>query len=147
MNYLWSLIVVLCAFPASATSMEPKSLDQMVAASDHIVVATIRAVDVVNARGAPVLSPDARTGPGESNQMRLQLEISEVLSPRDGAVPVAVTVPLWKMWHYRLGTMQNELVGARGIFLLVGPQHAPVYPIGFQRSLEERQAILALIRK
>jgi hypothetical protein len=146
MKYLWSLIIVLCAFTASATSIVPKSLEEMVAESDHIVVATIRAVDMVNARGVPVLSPDARTGPGESNQMRLQLEISEVLSPRDGAIPVAVTVPLWKMWHYRLGTMQEELVGSRGIFLLVGPQHAPVYPIGFQRSPEERQAILALLR-
>lgn len=85
MKYLWSLIIVLCAFPASATSIVPKSLEEMVAESDHIVVATIRAVDMVNARGVLVLAPDARTGP--ANPTRCACNWRSVKYCRRATVP------------------------------------------------------------
>jgi hypothetical protein len=54
-------------------------------------------------------------------------------------------VPLWQAWHYILGTMQDDLTGATGIFLLKGGAYEPVYPAGFQRSLEERAEIVRLL--
>lgn len=56
-----------------------------------------------------------------------------------------MTVPLWTAWHYELGTMQDQLMGGSGIFLLKR-DGAPVYPADFQRPLTERDEIQRILR-
>lgn len=140
------LLLTMC-FPgvALATSVLPKPLEGMVREADHVVVAKIASVDMVDGHGRPVTDRGSRTGPGLQNQLRFNLEVREVLFARATPPPRMLRVPLWKMWHYALGTMQDDLTGATGIFLLKGDSYQPVYPAGFQRALEERTEIVRLL--
>jgi hypothetical protein len=141
------LLMLAMCFPslALATSVVPKPLEEMVREADLVVVARIASVDMVDGRGRPVTDRDTRTGPGLPNQMRFNLEVKEVLFARTKPTPRTLRVPLWQAWHYILGTMQDDLTGATGIFLLKGDAHEPVYPAGFQRSLNERAEIVKLL--
>ncbi|MBB3276026.1 MULTISPECIES: hypothetical protein [unclassified Pseudoxanthomonas] len=139
-------IALLClAATVSATSVVPKPLAEMVREADHVVVATITRVDMVDGKGRLLTDPESRTGPGLANQMRLHLEVHEVIATRLPPVSRTIRVPLWMMWHYELGTMQKHLTGQRGIFLLTGRDYQPVYPANFQRSLDERAEIQRLL--
>ena len=140
------LLVMMC-LPglAMATSVVPKPLAEMVREADQIVVAKIVSVDMVDGRGRPVHDREARTGPGLSNKMRFNLEVQEVLSDGKELPSRKLRVPLWSMWHYSLGTMQDDLTGVTGIFLLKGDTYEPVYPAGFQRPLEEKKEVVRLI--
>ena len=130
---------------ALATSVVPKPLEEMVREADHVVVAKIVGVDMVDGRGRPLTDRDARTGPGLPNQMRFTLEVQEVLFARTMPPPRMLRVPLWQAWHYQLGSMQDGLTGDTGIFLLKGDAYEPVYPAGFQRPLEEKVEIMRLL--
>lgn len=142
------LLLVLCV-PAlvSATSVPQKTLEEIVRDADHVIVATVIEVDVVDGLGRPLTGPKASTGPGSKNQMRFRLSVEEVLFTRGAKPPRRVIVPLWQMWHYRLDMMQAEVTGARGIFLLKGKDFQPAYHAGFQRSLDERAEIERLLRE
>ncbi|WP_141455128.1 hypothetical protein [Pseudoxanthomonas sp. z9] len=139
-------LALLClAATVSATSVVPKPLVEMVREADHVVVATITRVDMVDGKGRLLTDPESRTGPGSANQMRLHLDVQEVISTRLPPVSRKIQVPLWRMWHYQLGSMQGQLTGQRGIFLLTGRDYQPVYPADFQRSLDEREEIQRLL--
>lgn len=131
--------------PALATSVEPKPLAEMVAEADQIVRAKVVAVEMVDGKGRPLSNPEARTGPGSDNEIRLVLQVQEVLRPREGKVPATIRVPLWTMWHYTLGHIREATLGSESLFLLKGERHAPVYPMDFQRPLEERAEIQSLM--
>jgi len=72
-------------------------------------------------------------------------KVQEVLRPREGKVPATIRVPLWTMWHYTLGHIREATLGSESLFLLKGERHAPVYPMDFQRPLEERAQIQSLM--
>ena len=141
------VLLVLMCLPglASGTSVLPKPLEEMVREADHIVVAKIVSVDMVDGGGKPITDREARTGPGLSNRMRFNLEVQEVLFAGRKSPSRRLRVPLWRMWHYSLGTMQDDLTGVTGIFLLKGDANEPVYPAGFQRPLKEKNEVLRLI--
>lgn len=130
---------------ALATSVPPKPLKEMVREADHVLVAKIVSVDLADGDGRPLTDREAGTGPGSPNLMRLNLEVQEVLFARMEPPPRTLRVPLWQMWHYSLGTMQDGLTGDTGIFLLKGNDFEPVYPAHFQRALEERAEIMRLL--
>lgn len=81
------LLATLASGLAMATSVPPKPLAEMVAEADHVVVATVAVVDMVDGKGRPVLDRDARTGPGLDNQIRLHLAVSEVLRTDNVRLP------------------------------------------------------------
>ena len=130
---------------ASATSVIPMPLEQMTQEADHVVVARVAAVDMIDGRGSPVTDPEARTGPGEGNRIRLHLAVEEVLYTRQGPLPDAIVVPLWPMWHYTLGLITQSAAGSRSIFLLKGDDFQPAYPAEFQRPLDQRVEIERLL--
>ena len=141
------LFALLCiAGLANATSVVPMPLEQMVREADHVVVATVSKVDMVDGWGRPITDPEARTGPGLDNQIRLHLAVSEVLYTRNGRLPDTLVVPLWTAWHYTLGSITEAAGGTSGIFLLKGDDFQPAYPADFQRSLEERAEIERLLQ-
>ena len=86
-------LLALLAWPATATSVAPKSLEELVPEAGEVGVATIDKVDVVDAKGRLLRGKAARTGPGLDNRMRFHLQVEEVIFPRAGAVPPAVVVP------------------------------------------------------
>lgn len=144
MKTMLLLLTMFLPSLALATSVLPKPLEEMVREADHVVVAKIISVDMVDGRGRPLTDRDARTGPGLPNQMRFNLEVQEVLFARKPP-PRTLRVPLWQAWHYELGSMQDGLTGDTGIFLLKGDAYEPVYPAGFQRPLEEKAEIMRLL--
>lgn len=146
-----ALIVLLAwlgfAVPqARATSIPSLPLEEIVAQSDHVVVAKVARVDMVNGLGLQVRDRDARTGPGLHNRIRFHLDVGEVLLTNCRRPPRRIVVPLWQMWHYSLGTIQDQVQGNVGIFLLKGANFEPAYNQGFQRDLAERGRIEALVR-
>lgn len=145
MKTILLLLAMYLPSVALATSVVPKPLEEMVREADHVVVAKIVSVDLVDGRGRPLTDRDSGTGPGLPNQMRLNLEVQEVLFARTKPPSRMLRVPLWQMWHYSLGTMQDKLTGATGIFLLKGDVYEPVYPAGFQRALAERAEVVRLL--
>lgn len=145
-GWLGLVLSVLCGV-AGATSVVPKPLAEMVRESDHVLVATVVQVDMLNRWGWQVADPGARTGPGSGNRIRLHLKIDEVLRSDAVAAPATLTVPLWQMWHYSLGSIRQQVVGTRGIFLLKGKDFQPTYHADFQRGLDERANVERLLRK
>ncbi|WNH51271.1 hypothetical protein [Stenotrophomonas oahuensis] len=146
MKYLLSLLALMWVTTASATSVAPMTLEQIVAQSDAAVIAKIEAVDMVDGQGRQVTDPAARTGPGSDNQIRLHLVLDEAVFTRTGPVPVRITVPLWQMWHYDLGQIQRQ-VGQKSIFLLKGQKYTfePAYYNDFQRPRSEGRKIRKLV--
>jgi len=130
---------------ALATSVAPKPLAEMVAEADQIVRARVVDVEMVDGKGRPLTDPGSRTGPGLENEIRLVLQVQEVLRPWEGKVPATIRVPLWTMWHYTLGHIREATLGSESLFLLKGERHAPVYPTGFQQPLDERAQIQSLM--
>lgn len=145
MQYVVLLMAMFTVGSALATSVLPKPLEELVRESEVVVLATITRVDMIDGQGRPVLDRSARTGPGLKNEMRLHLQLQEVLSSEPAALPHTMTVPLWTAWHYELGSMQDQLIGDSGVFLLKR-DFSPVYPAGFQRPLVERDEIERILR-
>ncbi|HDS1037816.1 TPA: hypothetical protein QDZ42_000928 [Stenotrophomonas maltophilia] len=141
---LAGLLCLGAAMPALATLLAPKPLQEMVAEADQIVRATVVAVEMVDGQGRPLTDPDSPTGPGLSNEIRLVLQVQEVLRSH-GKVPGTIRVPLWTMWHDSLGRARGRYLDSEGIFLLKGKRPAPVYPMDFQRPLDERARIQTLM--
>jgi hypothetical protein len=139
---VFALIMVSAA---QATSVPPMKLPEMMALADHVLVATVTKVDMVNAKGHQITRSSASTGPGQKNVIRLHLEVKEVLLTNAQPPPREVVVPLWSMWHYTLGQIQQQVTGSGGIFLLRGEQFHPAHPAAFQRGLDERAEIDALL--
>lgn len=75
------LMIALCA-PGltTATSVAPKPLEEMVQEANHVVVATVVRVDMVDHAGWAVLEPEANTGPGLRNRLRFHLAVEECCS-------------------------------------------------------------------
>ncbi|MEH6420086.1 hypothetical protein [Pseudomonas sp. CGJS7] len=145
MRYLLASLALLWATSASATSVAPRLLEQIVADADYVVVANIERVDMIDRRGRAVTDPEARTGPGGTNEIRFHLKVKEALFARSGAVPPTLVVPLWKMWHFTLGDMQEQASKEDSIFLLKGDRFEPAYPADFQRPMEEKARIKKLL--
>lgn len=115
----WILLLALAvAAPAWSTSIEPMPLEALLAKTDHVVLATVTAVDMVDAEGEPVTDPQARTGPGSRNLIRYHLQVDRVVTSTSAKVPATLVVPEWQMWHYSLGQMQRSMAHTQYVFLL-----------------------------
>jgi hypothetical protein len=141
------LLLLMACLPgfALATSVPQKPLEDILRESDHVVVATIIGVEMVDGAGQPVTDPAARTGPGLDNRLRLLLQVKQVLFTRADRLPPVLMVPLWSMLHSELGDMQDGVVGSSGVFLLRGQNFQPADPAHFQRGLDERPQIERLL--
>ena len=131
---------------ASATSVEPKSLEEMVSLADNIWGGKVTSVRMVDADGRDISDADARTGPGGSNTIFLDVTVdrSRILKTVRRDIPEKISIPLWQMWHYSLGQIRR-IEGSRSIFFL-SRDLKPAHPKGFQRPLHEQGEIKKLIR-
>ena len=141
------MFLLACLLPLGvfATSVPVKPLADLVKDSDHVVVAAVVKVDMIDGAGKEIKDRDAMTGPGLDNQIRLHLEIREVLFSSAPRPPKQVMVRLWQAWHFTLGGMQDDVMGNTSVFLLKGNDFNPVYPAGFERPLPEREEIEKLL--
>jgi len=57
-------LLVLAPCLAGATSVPPRSLTNLVADADHVIIGKVTLVDMVDHKGNQVTNLAARTGPG-----------------------------------------------------------------------------------
>lgn len=131
-----------------ATSIKEKPLEGLVAEADHVIVGKVTHVTMRNWIGWKTTNPKARTGPGSRNEIRLHIavETNGVLKTDQRKFPSTLEVPLWRMWHYSLGSAKAS-EGKTYIFLLKGEKMERVYEGYFQRDLSEKETIRHLIEK
>ncbi len=141
-----SASVFFCPLAANATSLPYRYLWELVWESDHIVIAKINKVQMVDENGDEVTDSEARTGTGIKNEIRLHVTLIKdgILKTSMDNFPKEMVIPSWKAWHSTLGT-QKRLEGETRIFLLKGKELQPVYPGGFQRTVSQRAEIEKLL--
>jgi hypothetical protein len=139
------LVACLVSQTVWSTEIEQRALPDIVKDADHVFVATIIKIDMVDGEGKNVADERARTGPDLENQIRFHLTVKESLYTTSEPSRTYVIVRLWQWWHYTLGQFQKE-TGQTYIFLLKGDTYDPAYPADFQRPLAERPQIEALLR-
>ncbi len=142
------LITLLTLSPAAAMAGLPfeATLEEMAAGADHILVGRVTGVDMIDGAGKQITDPEARTGPGSRNQIRLRIAVDEVLLTNASRVPPHVHVPLASHLHYSLGQIQeaHATPSEPRLVLLQGPRFEGIKPGVFMRPLEERQEVLRL---
>ncbi len=131
-----------------ATMVAPRSLSELVRDADHVVIAKIERVEMVDEDGNEIKDEAARTGPGLQNELRFHITLQKdgLLKTNSKRVPQKLVIPLWQAWHYSLGQWK-PVQGKTFIFLLKGEKYQSVYPAGFERPLSEQAEIEKLIRE
>ena len=104
--------VFLIAFLAVSSAAEASlpleaSLRDLACGADHVFVGRVVGVDMINSRGRTVRNPEARTGPGEKNTIRLEIEVIERIDSTEAALPNTIKVPLDPFMHYTLGQIKS----------------------------------------
>ena len=75
------LLALLILLPVTAFAGFPfeATLDEMAVGADHILIGRVTGVGMIDGAGKPVTDPEARTGPGLRNQIRLRITVDQVL--------------------------------------------------------------------
>jgi len=104
------LLVVLGLLPALALATLPlqATLEELARGADHIFVGRIIGVDMVDRNGTQITDPEARTGPGMNTQIRLNIQIDEVVASKAKPVPARLWVPLDGAMHISLGQVRTD---------------------------------------
>lgn len=147
MRTAFAVLACLVTSFAVATSVPRIELPELVKRSDHVLLATVTKVDMIDGDGKQVSARGARTGPGSPNTIRFHLDVEEVIYTTAPQPPREVIVSLWPMWHYQLGVINDQVTGSRGIFMLKGEEFDPAYPNAFQRDPAEREKIEELLKE
>lgn len=140
------LALLLLSHSAYATSVAEKTLPELVADSDHVVIGTVKAVKMHTWFGFETTNPKSRTGPGGTNELRWTVTIapSDILYTTKKTVPKEIIIRQWKMWHMDLeGSKYHE--GKTYIFLLKGDDMHYVHPASYYRDLSDRPEIEELL--
>ena len=143
----WLTILVFAISTVSATQVKDRSLADLVADADHVVIGKVETVKMYGLFGIPYPNPSARTGPGSSNELRWGISVQEsgVLYSKKEDFPAEFVIKLWSKWHMSLdGARSHE--GKSYILLLKGDDLQWVYPAFFYRELSEIEEIKALIK-
>ena len=142
---LWLLLPGMCG----ATSVMPKSLTNLVAEADHVVIGKVTVVDMIDDEGHQVTNLSARTGPDLPNTIRLNVTVQTngVLFTTATQVPQNLTIPLWPAWHHTLEQIKGIEEGQTRIFLLKGSSFGFAYVAGCSRELSERPEIERLLKE
>lgn len=132
--------IAMAGFPFEAT------LEEMAHEADHILVGRVAGVDMMDGQGKPVEDPQARTGPGLDNTIRLLIQVDQVLVSNAAKVPDVIPVPLASHLHYTLGQIQEAHQGDEEaqLVLLKGTDFVGIKPGVFLRSLTDKDTALQL---
>jgi hypothetical protein len=144
-----ALATILFAVQVQATQIPFRDLTNLVSDADHVLIATVEKVDMIDAKGNQVTNDTARTGPGSENQLRLhvKLDTNGVVASSAGKIPGTIVIPLWQNWHDTLANRRKEVKGKTFIFLLKGNNFLPVYHGLFMRELAEQAEIEAILKR
>jgi hypothetical protein len=144
------LSAFLALSPATAIAGFPfeATLEEMATSADHVLVGRVTGVDMIDGAGRPIESPEARTGPGLTNEIRLQIAVDEVVVTNAPTVPKVLYVPLASHLHYSLGQIREAHAeeSEQRLILLKGPNFQGIKPGVFMLPLQDREEVLRLRR-
>jgi hypothetical protein len=136
------LLTLLYLLTLQAIASVPLQLsdDELAAKSDHVFVAHVVAVDMIDGKGRNVDDDDAKTGPGSENVIRLKVKIDEVLFTNAKESPKELYIPLDSFMHYRLKQVKEAHAGKNSKFLLLlaGDKFTPPQAGVFRRDLTKK---------
>ncbi|MGQ3051901.1 MAG: hypothetical protein ACT6S0_08965 [Roseateles sp.] len=142
------LLTVLSLLPAVALAGFPfeATLEEMATGADHVLIGRVTGVDMVDGSGRQIRDPEARTGPGLNNQIRLRIAVDEVVVTNAPKVPAVLHVPLASHLHYSLGQIQaaHAQDSEQRLILLKGPDFQSIKPGVFMRPLKDKEEVLRL---
>jgi hypothetical protein len=142
------LLFLLALIPSFALAGLPfeATLEEMAQQADHVLIGQVVGVDMVDGHGKPITDPEARTGPGLRNTIRLRIKVKEVLASNSKQIPDVIPVPLASHLHYSLGKIQEAHAGDKELrlVLLKGPDFMGIKPGVFLRPLSDKDLALRL---
>lgn len=140
MRYI--LLPLLCLLQIIADASVPLKVsdEELADKSDHVFVAHVVGVDMIDAKGRQVTDKEAKTGPGLENTIRLKVQIDETLITNKEKVPKHLYIPLDSFMHYSLGQVIKAHSGKNPKFLLLLSGEKMLPPVAgiFRRSLESK---------
>ena len=133
-------LTLLCLLTLQAFASIPLQMTdaELAAKSDHLFVAHVIAVDMIDGKGRQITDTDAMTGPGLKNLIRLKVKIDQVLVTTAKEPPKELYIPLDPFMHYRFGEVKKAHTGDESKFLLLlaGDKFTPPQPGVFRRDLK-----------
>ncbi|TNJ35781.1 hypothetical protein [Arenimonas terrae] len=142
------LLALLVAIPSVASAGFPfeATLEEMATSADHVLIGRVTGVDMIDGDGNQVTDPEARTGPGENNQIRLRIAVDVVIASNAQVVPSALFVPLASHLHYSLGQIReaHAAESEQRLLLLKGERFEGIKPGVFMRSLDDTSEVMRL---
>lgn len=101
------LLMLVIGSTVQASSPLPVTLNDLACGADHFLIGRVVGVDMVDGSGALIENERARTGPGLPNEIRLEIEVLEVISSTKTSVPTKLKVPLDSFMHFSLGQIRR----------------------------------------
>lgn len=146
MNRRFLAALALLPLAAAASIPVEMSTEAMARSADHIAIGHVVKVDLIDRAGHVSTDASARTGPCMGNTIRLHVAIDQVLATTARSFPPLVMVPLDPFMHYTLGQVQAAHAGPtrKALFLLKGPEFAPIAPGVHQLNLAERKRVMRI---
>ena len=142
------MLVMLLSLPMWSAASVPleATLEELATGADHILTGRVIGVDMVDKDGKIVKDPDAMTGPGLKNVIRLHVRVGKVLVTNAARFPSLLKVPLDSHMHYRLGQVKSEEDTQQKpmLPLLKGPAFEPIVAGVFARPLSDQAKALRL---
>ena len=141
------IVLLLLASPVAIASLPLEaSLRDLACGADHVFVGRVVGVDMVNGRGKVIRDPDARTGPGLTNTIRLEIETLERIDSTMAVLPTMIKVPLDPFMHYRLGQVKDvhSKPSEPALVFLKGRQFEPIIAGRFLWRLDARQEAIEI---
>jgi hypothetical protein len=122
------------------------SLRDLACGADHVFIGRVIGVDMIDSRGLVIRNPEARTGPGLTNTIRLEIEVLEKIDSTQPSLPRTIKVPLDSFMHYSLGQVKevHSKPSEPALVFLRGGQFKPVIAGRFLWELDARGEALEL---
>lgn len=136
---LAGVLVYACLAAYSVAAMH-KTMEEMAAQADHVIVATVTEVDMVDRGGRPRESGETSLTDGSVIRLHVATQDATVLKG-DAALPESLVLPLWRGWKNSLSRTKRNMEGKDFVFFLRGPELEPLYLGEFYLSADELDAV------
>lgn len=144
--FLFLIPLLAVSSVAGASVPLEASLRDLACGADHVFVGRVVGVDMIDSKGRTVRDPEARTGPGLKNTLRLEVEVLERIDSTEAALPRTIKVPLDPFMHYSLGQIRSAHAepSSPALVFLRGRGFDPVIAGRFLWHLDAREEALEL---
>lgn len=148
MKFCLRLLLLLTTSLAFASTPLTASLKEMASSADHIIIGSVVGVDMIDENGRQITDPEAMTGPGLKNLIRLKIKVQKILVSNIKEVPNTLYIPLDPFMHYSLGDVREGESSNKSSFLLFlkGKEFSPIKAGVFARPLTDKKEAIRIFK-